>query len=442
MRMTIGRIGCAALILACLTGLPDPPLAQAETPSTDAAKREQTARAIQEYISFLVDEGSVAANDESCLRLKFWIGRLGNFVFPGQVDQYARERYGVILQPIGGPDLAKPLADYATVLRADLVRQYHKICGPPEDPYEDDDGDISFGGGVTSVSVPAIPIGTERRGDKEFAITDTDDRLTGGSFNVEATVPLGGVYRGYVNYQFTDADGSSSARVPEGGPLVAITFPVENPETETTGIGPDAFGMTVTTQTDWTMNDVQFGFGAPVQFFDAVRTTLTAGVRYINIDRDDRIDQELIEFPDISQIIRSNLNTDFFGAQFGIDLNNRPFQGSGFVYGASGSISFLGSHTDGTVRAFVDCPHCPHPDDRDVFLRVDSDLGLSSVALDAQAYIGYRFGERTTVQMIVTATHFTDMPVLHLAVSPEDLTHMDDDQLDVYGIMWRIAHDF
>jgi hypothetical protein len=442
MRKTIGRIGCAALLLACLAGLLDPPLAQATTPSTDSAKREQTARAIKEYISFLVDEGSAAANDGSCERLKFWIGRLGNFIIPGEVDQYARKRYGVILRPIGEPDLAGPIADYAVVLRADLVRQYYKICGPPEDPYEDD-ADISFGGGASSVWVPAIPIGTERKGDEEFALTETDDRLTGGSFSVEVTAPLGGGYRGYVNYQFTEADGSSSAHVPEGDRLVAITFPVENPATGTTGIGPDGFGMNITTRTDFQMNDVQFGFSAPLNFFGpSVLATASVGGRYINVDRSDRIGQELIEFSEISQIIRSNLNTDFFGVQFGIDLNNRPFQGSGFVYGASGSVSLLDSQTDGNVRAFVACPLCPEVDDHNFALRVDSDLGISSVALDAQAYIGYRFGEKTTVQMIVTATHFTDMPVMHLAVSPEDDTQIDEDELDILGIMWRIQREF
>ena len=82
-----------------------------------------------------------------------------------------------------------------------------------------------------------------------------------------------------------------------------------------------------------------------------------------------------------------------FGVQFGLDVENRPFQGSGFVYGASGSVSFLASQTDGNVRAFVDCPQCPLADDQNFTLRIWLDDGISSVASDAEAHVGYKFGE-------------------------------------------------
>ena len=213
---------------------------------------------------------------------------------------------------------------------------------------------ISVGGGASSVWVPTIPIGTERRGGEEFAIAETDDQLSGGSFNIEVTAPLSRTYSGYINYQFTEADGSSSARVPEGDRLVAITFPVPNPATDTTGIGPSPFGININTHTDFEMNDIQFGFGAPVNFFGpSVVTTATIGGRYINVDRTDRIEQQLIQFPDITQNIHVGQDTDFFGVQFGLDVENRPFQGSGFVYGASGSISGRPQVRPGTHRGYV-----------------------------------------------------------------------------------------
>lgn len=289
---------------------------------------------------------------------------------------------------------------------------------------------FSFGGGASSVWAPPIPIGTERRGDEEFAITETDDQLSGGSFNVQVTAPLGRTYSGYINYQFTEADGSSSAHVPEGDRLVAITFPVPNPATDTTGIGPSPFGMNINTHTDFEMNDVQFGFGAPVDFFGAsVATRVSVGGRYINVDRTDNIGQRLIQFPDIRQSLDIGQDSDLFGVQFGLDVENRPFQGSGFVYGASGSVSFLASQTDGNVRAFVDCPQCPLADDQNFTLRTSLDDGISSVALDAEAHVGYKFGEAVTINIFGSVTHFTDMPVVHLPISPLDDLRVDEDDL-------------
>ena len=286
---------------------------------------------------------------------------------------------------------------------------------------------ISVGGGASSVWVPTIPIGTERRGGEEFAITETDDQLSGGSFNIEVTAPLSRTYSGYFNYQFTEADGSSSARVPEGDRLVAITFPVPNPATDTTGIGPSPFGININTHTDFEMNDIQFGFGAPVNFFGpSVVTTATIGGRYINVDRTDRIGQQLIQFPDLTQNIHVGQDTDFFGVQFGLDVENRPFQGSGFVYGASGSISFLANSNDAQVRSLVDCPPCTFPEDRHFTLRTALDEGPASLAVDGEVHLGYRFGDNVTIQVFASVTHFTDMPVVHLPVSPFDEFRVDE----------------
>ena len=299
---------------------------------------------------------------------------------------------------------------------------------------------ISAGGGASSVWVPTIPIGTERKGGEEFALTETDGQLTGGSFNIGVTAPLGRGYQGYFNYQYTEADGSSSAHVPEGDRLVAITFPLENPATGTTGIGPSPFGMNIITHTDFEMNDVQFGFGAPVNFFGpSVVTKASIGGRYINVDRTDRIGQTLIQFPDISQNIHVDQDTDFFGVQFGLDVENRPFQGSGFVYGASGSVTFLGSSNDVQVRSLVDCPLCPEEGDRNFTLRTSLDDGISSVALDAEAHVGYKFGDNITINIFGSVTHFTDMPVVHLPISPLDGLRVDDDDLTSATVGGRVT---
>jgi hypothetical protein len=361
--------------------------------------------------------------------------------FDNVTDQYVRVLAGEYKTYLPRVDRLE-----LTQLAKDRARELRELdCPPKGQTVTDSNVEISVGGGASSVWAPPIPVGTERRGDEEFAITETDDQLSGGSFNVEVTAPLSPTYSGYVNYQFTEADGSSSARVPEGDRLVAVTFSFANPATDNTGIGPSPFGINITTHTDFEMNDVQFGFGAPVNFFGpSVVTRASIGGRYINIDRTDRIGQQLIQFPDITQNIHVGQDTDFFGVQFGLDVENRPFQESGFVYGASGSISFLANSNDAQVRALVDCPQCPEAGDRNFTLRTSLDEGPASLAVDGEVHLGYQFSETFTIQIFASVTHFTDMPVVHLPVSPFDelLVSEDDFTSATVGAKAKFYMDF
>jgi hypothetical protein len=434
----LGRASLVVLVCGCLAGLPDAALAQPTTPREDPAKAAEAVKAIKARINFLADEASVAASEGNCERLKFWIRRLDSFSFSFQVDEYARKTYGVILRPIGQPDEASALADYAGVLLQELWRQYLKICGPPK---EETETEVSLGGGASRISVPVIPIGTERKGDEEFALAETDDELTGGSFNAEMTVPLGSTYRGYVNYQFTEADGSSRASVPPGEREVAITFPFANPETDSTGIGPGLFGLDVSTHTDVEMNDVSAGFGGSLNLFDSVATSAFIGFRYMNYERKDQFQQWFREFPDVGMNTNIGQDTDFYGPQFGISAEGRPPAGSGFTYGASASITFFASDTSAGVRSLVDCAVCPLPDDHKINLVANLDDNDSSMAFTAEAHVGYRFGQRLEVSAIARVTHMTDVPVVLVPVSPEETLALGEDDLDSATVGLRVTYD-
>jgi hypothetical protein len=380
---TIRLVGCAALLSACLAGIHEPAFAQATTPTKDPAKQEQATKAIKAYISFLADEGSSAANDEACERLKFWIRRLSNFLSPFEIDEYARKTYGVILRPIGQPDLASPLADYAGVLHYDLARQYLKICGPPQDEEDETETEISFGGGASSVWVPTIPIGTQIVGGEETSVAKTEEQLDGGSFKAELKVGTRNIWY-TASLSELEADGSSRGSVAPGGNDVAITFPVPNPENDSTGIFLADRGLDVSTRTDFRMTDLSAGFGGQLNIFPSfLQGNAFIGARYINLDRTDKIAQTTPAFDDLFMNTRINQDTNFFGPKFGLTIDNTPPPRGGFTYGASGSISLLGSDTSANVRSLVNCGPCgAGSPDFDVTLRANLDDATFSVAVD------------------------------------------------------------
>jgi hypothetical protein len=234
----------------------------------------------------------------------------------------------------------------------------------------------------------------------------------------------------YFVYQFTDADGSSSGSVAPDENPVAITFPIANPDTDVTGIGPGLFGLNITTHTDFEMNDVSAGFGAPVNFFGpSLQTNVFIGGRVINIDRTDDINQSFREFPDVFQHLSARQDTYLYGMQFGLSAEHAPpLSENGITFGFGGSASFFASHTDGKVGSSAECPICPNVDDRDITLRVTVDDGVSSLAVDGQAFVGYRFGQ-AEIRLFANVTHLTDAPYIALPVNPAEALRIEEDDL-------------
>jgi hypothetical protein len=407
MRKTIGRIGCATLLLACLVGLSDRALAQVTTPKEDPAKAAQATKAIRAYISFLADEGSSAANDENCERLKFWIRRLDDFSTAFDVEQYARKTHGVILRPIG-EDLASPLADYALVLRNDLLRQYLKICGPPQDEEEETETEISLGGGYSNLWLPQLSFGGSeaREEDEGEPGTGRHDQLDGGNASFRLKAPLGGQGTSfYLGYSGSWYDGSSRAAIPSQDADVGIRTEVD-------------------------IDDVSLGFGRRLGILPSyLDGKAFLGARYIDIDRSDRIDDDeslLLSIPSIEQISR------MWGPQVSIEADNRPAPDGGLTYGGKGSLGFLGGDTSINLRPLGD-------------LRTENLNGSNfSVAVDLEAYIGYRFNKSAELRFFADLLYITDVPYTRLLLTPGDGVGTDLDNLTqlVFGsrFIWRPSY--
>lgn len=286
------------------------------------------------------------------------------------------------------------------------------------------------GGGVGEgrLNLPQIPIGTLVVDGEEIAAAQTVDEVEGSSFNISGQAPIGGGYFGYFNYQFTEGDGSSRASTEPGANPNAITF--VSPIDGVTGLGPSITnGLIISTHTDIELNDASIGAGGPLDIFGpSVQTNIFGGARIININRTDHIFQQFNPLTDIN--LNTNVEQDSWlvGPQAGISIEKQSFQGSGFTYGASGSISFLVSENDGEVRSSLNCPDtiCLFPGRT---IRANVDDGISSLAADIEAYLGYHFLGGGELRAFASVTRLTSAPVVHIPVNPTDPLSIDEDGL-------------
>jgi hypothetical protein len=74
----------------------------------------------------------------------------------------------------------------------------------------------------------------------------------------------------------------------------------------------------------------------------------------------------------------------------------------------------------------VECPVCVFGD---VTIGASADDGISSLAVDGSAYVGYRFTSNVELRIFGSVTHLTDAPYVHIPVNPTDPLRIDEDDL-------------